>query len=308
MNKIFDRFSAGIVLSELAPDMWHKQGKTYQALKQAVNQSIFRAFLILDVPFEKERNEIAQLVNENKLSLCYCLTGAIETESIELGSLNEQYRLWSIKQVCEHLMRASQTGATSLQIISEQANPQINLRKQQLKALEKSLFSIAEFASDKNIEIVIEQLDVFAHKKRAFGLGTEAAEIFGRLRKKHENAGLCFDIAHSLLNGEDIFEMIKLNRDNISMIHICNPCLEPDSPSYGDTHIKFDAESTVNEELISRVIKHYIQITPEDKKREVYLELYNHNEPLEVALNYCEKVLINSVNLIADENREKNDC
>src|SRR5690625_7534273 len=77
-----------------------------------------------------------------------------------------------------------------------------------IEGLYESLCEIAEAAKEYDMNLLVEPLDRFAHRKRIIVTTDETVALLSRVQKEHDNIGIAFDTAHAARNGEDIFEEI----------------------------------------------------------------------------------------------------
>lgn len=147
-------------------------------------------------------------------------------------------------------------SAQSMSFISGPALADINKRPEVLNYLQESLSILWDKLPDhSNIELVIEPLDVFVHKKNTLGYTNEAADICKALKSVGPSVQLCIDTAHAVLNMEDPVDAAILAHEFVSEFHFCNCISDPGDPIYGDNHIPVGKPGDLDERGIALIFR-----------------------------------------------------
>jgi len=105
-----------------------------------------------------------------------------------------------------------------------------------MKAVEKSLIELSEFAGD-DIRLMLEPCDRSVQLCQLLGPSLQVYTLMKKLSLN--NIGLTMDIAHITELFEDPIDAISLCKPYCDHIHIANCVLEPTSELFGDKHPLF---------------------------------------------------------------------
>jgi hypothetical protein len=118
----------------------------------------------------------------------------------------------------------------------------------------------------------------------------------GNLAGKVDNAFLCLDTSHMILNGEDVVSSVKTAMDYIDEFHICNPVLNRDSELFGDRHIKFGAPGVLDIQTVGSLIAECCRIGffSASRRPKLFLEVRNTGESVPDLIRYCQQTLLDA--------------
>ncbi len=243
----------GLILSQVWPGTWCCEGETQRAIEQMLRLNFFSAVHTVDVPTARERRNIAAACAESNVQLTYCLTRLLTENGLSLADLDESRRQQAVQTTRRWLDDARELHAAKLLLVTGPAPASEQDRQLGLSQFEKSLIDICQSAVDAPlVQILIEALDVRAHKKCTLGFFKEAVGIVRRVSGVFDNLSLCLDTAHILLNGEEPADGILAGADVITDFHFCNCITDPADPLYGDWHLPFGPPGTVDVPAVAR--------------------------------------------------------
>lgn len=250
--------SVKFIPSLLIPEVFHplKREKDFAAdvIERIVEEDFYKSIELGD-GFEKtERKRILELTERNNLEVTQWLTFLIEENKLDVSSIDSKLRLETVNRIKDSLYSSAEIGAKSIALVTGD-NPGANRWEDGIEGLYESLCEIAEAAKVYDMDLLIEPLDRFAHKKRIIGTTDETVAILSRVQEKHDNVGIAFDTAHAGLNGEDIFEALEKGKSFIHQIHFSNAVLDSSSDLYGDFHMEIGSPGFLTVEKISEILQ-----------------------------------------------------
>ncbi|MHC4644474.1 MAG: sugar phosphate isomerase/epimerase family protein [Planctomycetota bacterium] len=296
----------GLMISNIEPESRKVQGRTLEVIEQAIDLNFFEAYQTVEVPYPAERRRIAQHAATKNLSLTYCLARVLNDNKLDLSALDEPLRKKSVEKLIPHLDHAAQQGCDTVQLISGPAEADPNQRPQQLTQFEKSWLDLCRAARRHNLKVIVEPLDIQAHKKKAVGSTTEALRMATNLADKVDNALLCLDTSHMILNGEDVISSVRTAMDYIDEFHICNPVLTSDSPLFGDKHIKFGPPGELDIQAVGAIIAGCCRtgFFSTARRPKLFLEVRNQNDTVSDLICYCIQTLLKAWDIARAELKE----
>ncbi|MHC4154050.1 MAG: sugar phosphate isomerase/epimerase family protein [Planctomycetota bacterium] len=301
-----DGAKPGLMISNVEPESRKEQGRTLEVLKEAMGLDFFEAYQTVEVPYAAERLQIAKHAKANNLAMTYCLARVLNENKLDLCSLDEQLRKTSIEKLTGHFEDAVQQGCSVVQVISGPAEADPNQRLQQLRRFEQSWLELCEAARKYNLTVIVEPLDTYAHKKKAVGLTSEAVEMARNLAGKVDNAFLCLDTSHMILNGEDVVSSVRTAMDYMDELHICNPVVNSDSELFGDRHIKFGAPGVLDIQAVGSLVAECRRMGffSVSRRPKLFLEVRNANDRVSDLIRYCMQALLEAWEIARGELEE----
>ncbi len=284
----------GLMISNTEPESRKEQGRTLKVLEQAMELDFFEAYQTVEVPYAAERLQIARHAKAKNLRMTYCLARVLNENKLDLSSLDEQLRKRSVERLKGHFGDAVQQGCDVVQVISGPAEAEPNQRLQQLRRFEKSWLELCRAARKYDLKVIVEPLDTQADKKKAVGSTAEAVEMVKYLADEVDNAFLCLDTSHMILNGEDVVSSVKTAMDYIDEFHICNPVLAGDSELFGDKHIKLGAPGVLDIQAVGSLIAECLRMGffSASRRPKLFLEVRNANDRVSDLIRYCMETLL----------------
>ena len=258
--------------SLLVPEVFHpiKREKNFTAdlLESMVEENFYRSVELGDGFDEKERKRILAVTKKNGIDVTQWLTFLIEENNLDVSSMDTSLRKKTVRTIKDSLPLAAEIGAKNIALVTGD-DPGPEKWADGIEGLYESLCEIAEAAKVYKMNLLIEPLDRFAHKKRIIGTTEETVELLTRVQKTSNNVGIAFDTAHAALNGEDVFEALEIGKDLIHQIHFSNAVLNTNSDLYGDFHMEIGEPGFLTVDKISAILQkaHELGIQAEDGLR-----------------------------------------
>jgi sugar phosphate isomerase/epimerase len=295
-----------LMISNVEPESRKEQGRTLEVLEEAMELDFFEAYQTVEVPYAAERLQIARHARAKNLAMTYCLARVLNDNKLDLSSLDEGLRKTSVERLAGHFDDAVQQGCSVVQVISGPAEADPNQRVQQLRRFEQSWLELCEAARKYDLKVIVEPLDTQADKKKAVGSTAEAVEMARNLADKVDNAFLCLDTSHMILNGEDVISSVRTAMDYIDEFHICNPVLRSDSPLFGDRHIKLGAPGVLDIQAVGSLIAECrrMDFFSASRRPKLFLEVRNANDRVADLIRYCMQTLLEAWDIARAELKE----
>ena len=234
---------------------------------------------------EKNQQRVKEYCEKNNWELTMWATPALLAEQLNLSSLDDSLREKSVARAIEFLDIAKVCGADKIGLPSGDY-PGDALCETAKGALYDSLKRIATvaLATQPDLQILLEPLDRYAHKKQLIGPMAEAVEWFAPLHAECPNMFFHWDSAHEALGGIDLIESLRLAKPYLSQFHLCNAVVDAEHPMYGDWHMDvgqapdFKSPGYLTVELGAKVLKEVASwpVTEGCKATFVALEMRSH--------------------------------
>ncbi|WP_084055458.1 sugar phosphate isomerase/epimerase family protein [Carnimonas nigrificans] len=206
-----------------------------------------------------DRARLRQLVEQSRRPLTQWLTPMLEGQNLWLSSLDSSERQQAVQRVREHLPLAAETGVSTLAVVSG-SDPGDKDRAEALKGFTESLANICSDAEEFGMNVIVEPLDRFAHKKRVVGTTPDTVALIDEVRRAHPNVGFAFDSAHAALNEEVLFDVLESAAHQIVQLHLSNAILDKRDPGYGDFHMQPGAPGFLTEEVAAGLISRAVEL------------------------------------------------
>lgn len=295
MHQLSDVARPGILISNTWPRTRERPGATEAAIELVLEDGFFRAIQTVEIPSAAERRAVAGLLVEAGYPLTYCLTRLLNENGMNLADLDENNRRRSYEHVIRWLDDAREAGATNVSMISGPAPAEPAHRKEALRGLEDSLIRVCQAASiEPVLQVIIEPLDIEAHKRCALGLTSEAVALCQAARQAGLNLGVCVDTAHAILNGEDPVEALALAEPWLVEYHYCNVVTDKEHPRYGDWHLPFGPPGVVSFDTIAHIMRYSLELGffSLERRPAIFCEVLSCEEypPLWV-MHHCKEAL-----------------
>lgn len=250
--------STEFIPSLLIPEVFHplKREKNFTAevIESIADDGFYKSIEVGD-GFEKaERKRIRELTEKMDIDVTQWLTFLIEENNLDVSSLDSKHRLESVNRIKDSMSLSAEIGAKNVAIVTGD-DPGEELREDGEKKLYESLCELAETAKTFGMNLLIEPLDRFAHKKRIIGTTDETIKLLNRVKEKHNNVGIAFDTAHAALNEENILEALEKGKSHIHQIHFSNAVLDKHNDLYGDFHMEVGKPGFLTIEEISAILR-----------------------------------------------------
>lgn len=249
----------GIMISQIEPESRKKKFRTLEVIDESTQDGFFQAIQTVEINDPEERREINLLMKDRNLEMTYCMARILNESDSNLSSLDLSKREFSVNTVNSHIEEALELGAQNISFVAGKRPEDSKKRNDALRSLSDSLIDIGEFIKKSGVplRIIIEPLDVAAHKKSTLGYTRESIEL---VENVNQSLGinicfLCLDTAHMLLNHENIFDFQKYNLEFLKEFHFCNCVTDQNQEGFGDHHIPLGEPGVLMQSDINNVWK-----------------------------------------------------
>ena len=287
------------MISQYWPTSREREGDTLAALQWVLEDQFFRAFQTVEVPYAAERKAIAKLLASNNFYLDYCVARVLNDHQGNLSSLDEDQRTRSVQLVQDQLADAREIGASALSLVPGKRPAEWSLREQALEALRQSMTEIIRYAAEHypDIRILLEPLDVKAHKKHSFGYIPDAQQLTAALQEQGLPLYINVDTAHCWLNEEDPVAMLQAV-PKVLEFHFCNCVTDPDSELYGDHHMPLGEPGRMTHATMGRMIAQLKEtgfLNPRDKPYLLFEVIKPPAVDSQTHLRHCQQFFIDAL-------------
>ncbi|WP_439257727.1 sugar phosphate isomerase/epimerase family protein [Lonepinella sp. BR2271] len=210
----------------------------------------------LGILFDKDIiNKVRNIAENNHLKITQWMTFELLKHNLNLASLDKEQRKKSVSRAKELVHIAGTQGTTKLSLVSG-PKPESHLQNEAKKYLSESLIELSQELTQYNgLILQIEPLDCFAHKKQLIGLTNDTVDWITSFRKECPNLYIAWDSAHVCLNQEDLTQSLITAAPLISQLHLSNAVLDPNSPKYGDFHMKIGKPGFLDHKSAISILK-----------------------------------------------------
>lgn len=204
-----------------------------------VKQIDFYKGIELPIIFGKKNiAAVRRIAEEKNYQITEWASPSLSDRGCNLSSLDKELRKRSVACAIELIKTAAEAGTTNVGLPSGD-DPGDAMREDAKKALFESYVKLSqEAAGYGGLNLTLEPLDRYVHKKQLMGPIHEVAEWFAGLREVCPNFYLHWDSAHEALSGIDLMESLEAALPYMAQFHICNCVTEPSHPYYGDFHME----------------------------------------------------------------------
>ena len=221
-------------------------------IKQVLRDPFFSAIEVRDF-WSYSQNEQEVLHKMLKISL---MEVTYETQPImlykpeyNLNTPDPVVRNRSIERMKKEIDGAALLGARNIVTASGKFIEEFP-EDEQISYLIDSLLSLAYYAQEKGVNLLLEPFDRHVDKKMLVGSSSIAFTVAEQVYSKCKNFGLLLDCGRFPLFTEDSRETVKMLSDYIMQVHIGNCVLENiGSPAYGDKHPRFGISNGLVDEF-----------------------------------------------------------
>lgn len=243
--------------SLLIPEVFHpfkrEENFTAEVIEEVVRYNFYKSVELGDGFKREERKRILNITEKNDIHVVQWLTFLIEENNLDVSTLDSKLRKETVSRIKDSLHLGAEIGAKDIALVTGD-NPGENLWNDSVEALYESLCEIAEAAKKYDMNLLIEPLDRFAHKKRVIGTTDETLQLLSKVQSHSNNIGIAFDTAHAALNGEDVLEAMEKAQNLIHQIHFSNAVLDTSSNLYGDFHMEIGEPGFLNIPKITEIL------------------------------------------------------
>ena len=275
-------FVPGVMPSQTVPSIRDTPGASVATLLTALDSFPYRAVHALDVVDRTERAEFGAIVRERGLWLDFCVSRALSNRKLSLSSADAANRLRAVETVVELIPHGVEQGARYLSLSSGTGHENEADRPDAIARFAESLTAIIESLRTTATGLLIEPMDVFIDKRGSLGYAHEALHLVRSLGAPDADVRLICDTAHLRLNDETPEAMVAQGAECIAAIHLCNCCVDPSDPLYGDKHIRPGAPGVFDLDGFHRTLTEIAPRFAEPSRSiPVFIEYRNHGDPVD---------------------------
>jgi sugar phosphate isomerase/epimerase len=183
------------------------------------------------------RKKIHKLVERNSYQLTVWLSPSIAEHGFNLASFDPVIREKAVAYTKDCISMAAEMGVTHCGLPSGPYTGAESLEESK-RVLFDSYVQLYEHTVQYNdVDLTLEPLDRYVHKKQILGPMTEVVAWFASLHKMCPKFFIHWDSAHEQLGNINLIESLELASSYIAQIHICNCINNPQHPCFGDWHM-----------------------------------------------------------------------
>jgi sugar phosphate isomerase/epimerase len=219
------------------------EGAILEAVRSVVTDEFFDAIEITWVKDPETRRQVKELLQYSQMPVAFGGGPPYLTQKINLASLDEAERSWSIEKAKELIDEAYYFGAKQHFLLAG-PDPGADSREKARSLLVGSLNTLCDYAAQKatdyQLTISIESIDRAVKWKGLLGPSADAVAVAKQVRERHPSFGLTIDLSHLAQLGESIEGAVAVTKGTMIHTHLAN-CVVKDtaSPLYGDEHPLF---------------------------------------------------------------------
>ena len=229
--RVIEKIKPSILISEMFYYRLEQGQNLLEIMDQLSDSGYYRAVEIGTVNETAVRAGVRKRIEKNGWQLTQWITKDLLDRGINPSSTDRSVHLTAIQRVKE-LARAA-----NLALISG-ADPGPALRGEAWKNFAEVVREAYRAMEDTpGMNLLIEPLDRFAHKKNLIGPTEAAVEFVALLKGELPRVYFSWDSAHVALNREDLLQSLEQSAPFVSQIHLANAVTDADSKLYGDWHM-----------------------------------------------------------------------
>ncbi len=228
----------GIVHFMLFPDLQTGEGPAVQTAEALAADGFFHALEITRINDVSQRHAMRRLAESAHLTLGYGAHPQILSGGLDLSSADPELRSQSVTVVKSAIDEAAELGISMLTLLdgpgSAPTEPETDPA---ITRITDSLTELCDYASTHDLWIALEQFDRAIEKNSLLGPIDLCVKVSEMVRASTPNFGLCLDLSHLPLLGEDPPTSLRAAGDHLIQAHIGN-CIMGDQehPQYGALH------------------------------------------------------------------------
>lgn len=182
------------------------------------------------------RMYVRQILEAYKLNGTTFATPDLKEQKLSLSDLDSQRRKKAMDLI-KHLAEcAADSGYTNFGFCSGD-DPGDAKRAEAKKVFAESMAEAANYCKSLGMNLTLEPLDRYAHKKQLIGPMKESMIWFAPIHEACPNAYIHWDSAHEALSKTDLMQSIELSAAYIGQFHLCTAVLDETHPCFGDLHM-----------------------------------------------------------------------
>jgi sugar phosphate isomerase/epimerase len=229
----------GVVHPQLYPQTLLGEGPVVETAAALAAESALSAIEIGHVRDEPTRARLKLLLASSGLRVAFNAQPMILKHGWNLSSAEQSVRAEAVAGLRGLIEEAAFLGAKLFTVVSG-PDPGPDGRAAAKAGLVESLQRLADEGGRAGLAISLEPYDRDVDQRRLLGPTAEAVDVLKQT--KRDNVGLTLDLAHVLLNREEIADAVSTARHVLLHAQISNCVLADGSPVRGDHHPAFGVE------------------------------------------------------------------
>ncbi len=237
----------GIVHFMAFPKVMQDENILLPSVEQIAQMPDFRCIELKLVENEHLLEPLKALLTSSMLDLGLAAQPAILAAGLDPGSADKKERKRALDVLTKHVDQAIALGAESVSLLSG-PDPGPGNRSGSLEHTADLIAELCAYSqSRQGPKIILEIFDRDIDKKALVGPAETAAHLCELVFASGAgNFGVCVDLSHLPLLGENPEQAIGPVQDYLASAHIGNAVLEKGHPLYGDQHPGFGTPAGAN--------------------------------------------------------------
>jgi len=260
-----------LLVSNILDPLTHSDDELKEMYSRIAKQNRYKAIETRLI----RNSEVMEVFNSIATGSCWdvtiWLTGDMSKANLNISSFDDVLRKHSINETFKLIDLATKHHCNRVGVSSGVVEDVARI-DEHVNIYAKSIMEIIEYIEHKeyNVDLIIEPLDQFAHKKNVMG-NLNSCLYFIRVMQGHRwldngRLTLCWDSAHVALNEDEFKESIRILYKYISRIHFADAVLDKNDEEYGDNHRMFDNKGFMNIETAREIISLFKKYETENKR------------------------------------------
>lgn len=253
--RAIEKIKPSILISEMFYFDLEREQNLPEIMDRLSDSGYYRAVEIGTVNEAASRAEVKKRVEKNGWQLTQWITKDLLDRGINPSSTDRGVHLAALQRIKELAKIARECGAANLALISGE-DPGPALRGEAWKnfaEVVRETCLATEGTPDLNL--LIEPLDRFAHKRNLIGPTEEAVEFVAVLKNELPRVYFSWDSAHVALNREDLLQSLEQCAPFVSQIHLANAVTDERSERYGDWHMPMGAPGFLDDACAASLMR-----------------------------------------------------
>ena len=224
-----------------------------EIIKRVDEDGFYKCYEIAPIYTKGARKELGRYVDNNNILLTNWITKDFIEQSLSPSTTDMEERKKVIERGVMLIEMAHECGVKNIALVSGQSTTG-NI-KDARKGLQEVLTTFCEFMKPLNMNLYLEPLDTFAHKKGIIGNTKDSAQIISKINKTCNNFYIAWDSAHMALNEDDLVSSVVQLHTSISQLHLSNAVLDKTSAAYGDYHMDLEGDGFLHKKEIMKILE-----------------------------------------------------
>ncbi len=230
-----------------------------EAVRTIAGDDYFDAIEVCQIPDEREREEVRNLLAQSHLKVCYGAQPRLLGPKLNPNDLDEEGRKRAEATLMEAIDEAEYLEAGGIAFLAgkwEEAS-----KDKAYAQLLKTTGNLCDYAAQKGMTVELEVFDYDMDKAALIGPAPYAARFAADMRMKHSNFGLLVDLSHFPTTYETSRFVIRTLRPYITHLHFGNAVVKKGCEAYGDQHPRFGFPESAND---VEELRDFLQILKEE--------------------------------------------